>query len=122
VLVTLAGPGSNAVLALGFAVVGGLLLRFVPGTEELFPVILIGMAVNVGLIIFNLLPIPPLDGSRVVRHLIGMSEETFVRISLYSGIALLILINIPAFRAFLGFIHGIAMTPFIGVLEAIVAA
>ena len=30
---------------------------------------------------FNLLPIPPLDGSHVARSLIGMSQETYHRIA-----------------------------------------
>ena len=41
------------------------------------------------------MPIPPLDGSHVMRHLIGMSEETYRNIASYGMIILIIVINIP---------------------------
>jgi len=65
-----AGPISNVALALLTAIVAGLLLRFAPGflrngggALELIES-LIGL--NVLLALFNLIPIPPLDGSRIV--------------------------------------------------------
>jgi Zn-dependent protease len=58
------GPLSNLLLAIGFAVP----LRFGwlagnPGMDQLF---LICVAVNLGLMLFNLIPIHPLDGSKVL--------------------------------------------------------
>ena len=63
--VSLAGPGANLVIALFF----GLLLRFLP-----FPSAFSGLLVmfsyivyiNILLAVFNLLPIPPLDGSHIL--------------------------------------------------------
>jgi len=46
------------------------------------------------LCVFNLIPIPPLDGSHVMRHVIGMSEETYMRIAQYGFIILLLAINL----------------------------
>ena len=63
--VALAGPGSNIALAILF----GLFIRFVPmirQTEELFLVFGAVVFVNLLLAVFNLLPIPPLDGSHVL--------------------------------------------------------
>jgi Zn-dependent protease len=47
------------------------------------------------LFFFNMLPIPPLDGSRVARRLVGMKEETFAKIAQYGIYMLIIAINIP---------------------------
>ena len=45
------------------------------------------------LCVFNLIPIPPLDGSHVMRHVIRMSEETYLRIAQFGFIILIIAIN-----------------------------
>jgi Zn-dependent protease len=65
-----AGPLSNLALALVTALVAGLLLRFAPdtlspgrGVVELVESLL---ELNVLLALFNLIPVPPLDGSRIV--------------------------------------------------------
>jgi Zn-dependent protease len=71
-LVALAGPASNMVLALVF----GLTLRFAPGISafggvaEVFASIVF---INVLLAIFNLVPIPPLDGSKLLFSLARVS-------------------------------------------------
>jgi Zn-dependent protease len=65
-LVALAGPFSNLFLAVIF----GLLLRFSPIFGMLNPAILhitaLIVFVNLTLMIFNLVPIPPLDGSKIL--------------------------------------------------------
>ena len=63
-LVGLAGPAANFVMAVGLAVVLNLLHPVVNST--LFTVLFLAFQVNVVLGIFNLVPIPPLDGSRVL--------------------------------------------------------
>jgi Zn-dependent protease len=82
-----AGPLSNLVLAIICAVLYGLLWRLgilfeQPAIEALLGG---GMLINVGLAIFNLLPIPPLDGSRIVEHFIPYKNrptwEAFQRLS-----------------------------------------
>lgn len=67
-LVALAGPLTNIVLAFFITIIYGLLLRFNVnlGTEN-FEIIFHNMmmamiSINLGLAVFNLLPIPPLDG------------------------------------------------------------
>ena len=67
------GPLSNLVLAVGFAV-AVFALRPMVGTKSdaLYPLLLIAflsVVVNVSLAVFNLIPIPPLDGFGVVESL-----------------------------------------------------
>ena len=77
ILVSLAGVMANAVLAVLFALLALLFVLLVRGMESppafvdtLFQMLLTGVLANVGLIFFNLLPIPPLDGSHVFYHLL----------------------------------------------------
>lgn len=77
ILVSLAGVMANAVLALLFALLVFLFVLVVRGMEAppqfmrtLFEMLLMGVFANVGLIFFNLLPIPPLDGSHVFYYLL----------------------------------------------------
>ncbi len=65
-----AGPISNILLAILLTAAFGLLARFAPqvleannGVQEILRV---GVMLNVNLALFNLIPIPPLDGSRIV--------------------------------------------------------
>ena len=95
ILVSMAGPASNLVICLLAAVLGGIAMRFVP---ELYPLIKLVLLVNAILIVFNLVPIPPLDGSHVLKHAIGMSEETYMKLAAWGFVILLVLINLPPFR------------------------
>lgn len=74
ILVSVAGPLSNVGLALLSGVVFGLLVRFAPGvvTRSSAASVLLHLLiqVNVGLAVFNLLPLPPLDGSHVAGNLL----------------------------------------------------
>ncbi|MBE7062579.1 MAG: site-2 protease family protein [Clostridia bacterium] len=72
-LVGLAGPLSNFLMAAIFSVLYGLLARFFPTSEsfvvEFFSNLLaVGIMLNIGLGIFNLIPIPPLDGSKILAY------------------------------------------------------
>ena len=75
-LVALAGPAMNVVLAVGFALAIRLVeyaaMGVLPGStayrilEPLVYICAAGVQVNLALAFFNLLPIPPLDGSNVL--------------------------------------------------------
>ncbi len=70
-LVALAGPASNILIALIF----GLLIRFAPLSESLLTVSALIALVNINLAVFNLVPIPPLDGSKVLFALLPPGRE-----------------------------------------------
>lgn len=69
-----AGPLSNVLLATVAAVLLGLGLRFAPDLVDRDSAgrffLLAMLQMNVGLALFNLLPVPPLDGSRIVAWLL----------------------------------------------------
>lgn len=61
-LIAFAGPLSNLVMA----VVAALVFRVIGDPGFATHAIIIFVAVNVGIFVFNMVPIPPLDGSRVL--------------------------------------------------------
>jgi Zn-dependent protease len=109
-LVAAAGPASNLVIALVATVVGAILFRIEPQTFEIFGLIIL---LNVVLAVFNMLPIPPLDGSHLLRHSTGMTDEAYLNFSRWGGLILLAIIFIPPLRQVLWSIIKIAQTPFL---------
>lgn len=62
-LTSIAGPAGNLLLVLFFTLV----YKFVPNQSEIFSAMtLIFIELNVVLMVFNLIPVPPLDGSKLV--------------------------------------------------------
>ncbi len=97
IYITLAGPAMNLVLCLVFALIGGL-GNFDPKTQEVIVRFLVGgIYLNAGLVVFNLIPIPPLDGSRLALRLGLYSEEIFLSLARWGFIILIILVNLPPF-------------------------
>ncbi|MBP6890949.1 site-2 protease family protein [Candidatus Parcubacteria bacterium] len=87
--VALAGPGSNLL----FAFIFGLLLRFLPLSPGLGVAFSIAVLINLMLAIFNLIPIPPLDGHHILFSLLPEKFEGFkIFLLRYGNIILLFLI------------------------------
>jgi Zn-dependent protease len=117
ILVTLAGPASNIVSAtvalillviLKHAIAGGLvavvtamaLAQHYPGvsTENLptlFPIALLLyyiIFINLVLFVFNLIPVPPLDGSHILRHFLPYNAlQVYDRIGMFGMFIIMIL-------------------------------
>lgn len=88
--VSLAGPISNLILA----TVLGLVYRFLNLPTILNEFIILLIFYNLALMIFNLIPIPPLDGSKILS--IFIDEETFAKFQ-QIGISLLFLLIILSY-------------------------
>jgi Zn-dependent protease len=71
VWVAIAGPIANFLLAFCFAIV----LKFMPVMSPIIPFLATIIYANVLLMIFNLVPIPPLDGSKVLYALLPDSAH-----------------------------------------------
>lgn len=101
-LVAAAGPLSNLLLAV--LAMGGLCALTVAAPSWLHPGGLSGGAVyllvalvhvNLGLFVLNLLPIPPLDGSRLLPQKLDGFQQA---IAPYSFLIMIVMLNIPALR------------------------
>lgn len=85
-IVSLAGPMMNFLLAIVFSVITFTMLKLAPAfvLTQLGGIILsllqITVAINVGLGVFNLIPLTPLDGSKVLNHFLPYNaKEWFAR-------------------------------------------
>ncbi|MFP4213803.1 MAG: site-2 protease family protein [Desulfohalobiaceae bacterium] len=103
ILVSVAGPAANFILAVLFSLLFHSLVWFV-GTNSgsssasglLQPVLYMaqaGVLVNIGLGVFNLLPVPPLDGSNILAGILPPQlAQSYMQISKYGFIILILLI------------------------------
>jgi Zn-dependent protease len=74
-LVSIAGPLTNFLLA----VVAAVVFRLIPGISSMGQTLLLQTIVlNLVLAIFNLIPIPPLDGSKVLASLFGFLDRSWM--------------------------------------------
>lgn len=91
ILVSLAGPISNFLIAL---MIGFLLSLNIVTNELIFKMLFITLWYNIMLGVFNLLPFPPLDGSKIVASLLPKKlEYYFYKYEKYMYIVLVILIG-----------------------------
>lgn len=92
-LVALAGPVSNFIQSIIWFFVLGALVKFCPENPRiLLNMVFYAAVINISLGVFNLLPFPPLDGSKILRYFLhGKAREVLYMIEQYSTIILLVL-------------------------------
>jgi len=102
ILVSMAGPWMNLLLAV--ALVALARLGLVVGSVEMAKLCVNMAQLSLILCFFNLIPIPPLDGSHVLRVLVGMSNETYYQFARFGFIAVIVVLQIPLVRRILGLV------------------
>ncbi|MBU3969018.1 site-2 protease family protein [Patescibacteria group bacterium] len=77
-LVSIAGPGSNLLVALifGLSVRLNLIYNFLP--ESFISIFVLIVFINIILAVFNLIPVPPLDGSKILFNFLP-NEYLYIR-------------------------------------------
>ncbi len=93
VWVAAAGPASNLVMAIGWALI--MKFQIATGINEVYFIEMAkaGIFVNIGLMALNLLPVPPLDGGRIVVGLLPHRlAYSFSRIEPYGLFVVLFLL------------------------------
>ena len=78
-IVSAAGPLMNIILAIVFTIIMCIIIKFVPSfrTTQVGMIVMLliqqTIIINVGLGIFNLIPLPPLDGSKILKNFMPYS-------------------------------------------------
>ncbi|CAM3628301.1 site-2 protease family protein [Polynucleobacter brandtiae] len=112
--VALAGPGSNFIQALIWAIL--LITLFGLGVNEPFLVSMsqAGISWNLGLLVFNLFPLPPLDGGRILAGLLPARQSIALgKIEPWGFFIVLALV-------FTGVIGSFWMEPLIGFFKGVI--
>ena len=124
-LVALAGPAANFLMAVFWALLITFSLHFLPRSS--YAIILqqvgqAGVTINLVLIALNMLPVPPLDGSKILAGVLPTAWANqfvrFERYGLYLLIALIVMevaMNIPIFSRLLLLL----VTPFMNFFETV---
>lgn len=98
ILTALAGPAANMITALLLTVIEVLVYRYTAADSTWAAVVILlaeySARINIGLALFNLIPIPPLDGSRILGELFPMVREWYGRWRPYWTLILLLLLII----------------------------
>lgn len=99
-LVSIAGPAANFLLAILFALIGRIVMPFYIRPINMF--LSISIYINIALAIFNLLPIPPLDGSKLL--LLFLPYRYMYVMGFLEQYGFIIIVMLIAFTNFIGII------------------
>lgn len=116
-IVSLAGPVSNFILAFLLILISRLISIFAPGLgrtfygEILLVLMEITIIVNIGLGVFNLIPLPPLDGEKIFRHILPYKAQEWLDRNSYILSVIFIVLWITGTL-------GTIVSPVIGIVEA----
>jgi Zn-dependent protease len=106
-LIAMAGPAMNVILAV--VLVGFARVAVVFGSAATLELFMQMAQLSLLLCFFNLIPIPPLDGSHVLRNVTGMTYETYFNLSRFGFIAIILVLQIPQVRILLNSAVGLSL-------------
>lgn len=113
-LVSVAGPATNIIIAIVASMLFGLMATF--GSQPLIDIMHRMIQINVILAVFNMLPIPPLDGSKILSALLPGQQTWLIYMEQYGVIILLLLVFTGVLRPILMFF----ITPILTVMYELV--
>ena len=109
VLTGLAGPFSNLLLAIVLLYLIKIIPMIMTTQPDIIDLLKLGVQLNIMLFLFNLLPVPPLDGSHIIYALIPRAwEQYYFRFQQISLVLLLLILVTPFFHIW--FAHAIKVT------------
>ncbi len=116
-LTAAAGPASNIIIGF-FGMIAYKIVAYIPVTSEsaqwlawLGILLYYFTSINFGLAVFNMIPVPPLDGSKVASYFIGRKYDEFIyRYQMAISIFFLLVIATPILQTPLGFLRGLIFT------------
>ena len=80
-LVSIAGPATNFILSIAFTILYFLMVKFIKSQSTVFLIIMemirSTIMINIGLGVFNLIPLPPLDGSKVIKPILPYNAKVW---------------------------------------------
>ncbi len=100
ILISMAGPWMNLLLAV--VLVGLARVSLLAGAPSLVEFLLQSAGLSLLLCFFNLIPVPPLDGSHIMRIIVGMSRETYLYLARFGFIVVILLLQVQPIRRGLG--------------------
>jgi len=107
-LVSIAGIVTNLVIATFLAIIFHLVVSFAPATiltVNFLQIVRIMIFINAILAIFNLIPIPPLDGSKILMSLLPQNfSEDIAAVEPYGFFIIILLLFVPVGNASLLFL------------------
>ena len=97
ILVSVAGPAANLITAFVTLLVLVFMVKFdLPMSDGMHYVLNLIMIININFAIFNMLPIPPLDGSHILKQLLPYElSRQYEALERYSMIFLILILMTP---------------------------
>ena len=100
-LIAMAGPAMNVLITIAVMLILRIaLFAHSPSTDAaigtLADAAMMMARISMYLCFFNLMPIPPLDGSHVMRYLSGMGYESYLNLCRFGVVIVILVIQIPA--------------------------
>lgn len=116
--VAFAGPVANLLMALCWAIFGILIMGMQLGSGSLYDMAKFGLLINCLMFAFNLFPLPPLDGGRIMTALLPLKfARSFARIEVFGFFIVMFLVA----TKMLDFWMQPVMTLVIGLIELLIS-